>query len=91
MGDPLAPENLLKASGRGIFFMRSFMDDVTLRVQATADGSPMVKRLAAHGWPEPLPPVFWLPHRGRHARGGVQLANLAPSTCASTKRARSTS
>ncbi|MGE5358250.1 MAG: ATP-binding protein [Bacteroidales bacterium] len=30
VGDPLAPENLLKASGRGIFFMRSFMDDVSL-------------------------------------------------------------
>ncbi len=29
--DPLAPENLLKASGRGIFFMRNFMDDVSLR------------------------------------------------------------
>lgn len=28
--DPLAPENVLKSSGRGIFFMRSFMDDVTL-------------------------------------------------------------
>jgi len=27
--DPLAPENLLKAFGRGIFFMRQFMDDVT--------------------------------------------------------------
>jgi serine/threonine-protein kinase RsbW len=26
--DPLAPENLLKATGRGIFFMRSFMDEV---------------------------------------------------------------
>lgn len=30
LADPLAPENLLKASGRGIFFMRSFMDDVQL-------------------------------------------------------------
>ncbi len=30
IADPLAPENLLKASGRGIFFMRSFMDDVSL-------------------------------------------------------------
>lgn len=30
VGNPLEPENLLKASGRGIFFMRSFMDDVTL-------------------------------------------------------------
>jgi serine/threonine-protein kinase RsbW len=27
--DPLAPENLLRADGRGIFFMRSFMDDVS--------------------------------------------------------------
>jgi len=26
--DPLAPENLLKAYGRGIFFMRQFMDEV---------------------------------------------------------------
>jgi serine/threonine-protein kinase RsbW len=36
--DPLAPENLLKASGRGIFFMRSFMDDVQL---ARAEGGGM--------------------------------------------------
>ena len=28
--DPLAPENLLKSSGRGIFLIRSFMDDVQL-------------------------------------------------------------
>jgi serine/threonine-protein kinase RsbW len=31
VADPLAPENILKSSGRGIFFMRSFMDDVTLQ------------------------------------------------------------
>ncbi len=31
IANPLAPENLMKSSGRGIFFMRSFMDDVTLR------------------------------------------------------------
>jgi serine/threonine-protein kinase RsbW len=31
LSDPLAPENLLKASGRGIFLIRSFMDDVQLR------------------------------------------------------------
>ena len=31
VADPLAPENMLKSSGRGIFFMRSFMDDVALR------------------------------------------------------------
>jgi serine/threonine-protein kinase RsbW len=47
IADPLAPENLLKASGRGIFFMRSFMDDVTLR-RADEGGMEvrMVKKLA---------------------------------------------
>jgi serine/threonine-protein kinase RsbW len=53
LADPLAPENLLKSSGRGIFLIRNFMDDVQLqrapqggmeirmvkRVQATAGGS----------------------------------------------------
>jgi serine/threonine-protein kinase RsbW len=28
VGDPLAPENRLKTSGRGIFYMKTFMDDV---------------------------------------------------------------
>ena len=31
LADPLAPENLLKSSGRGIFLIRNFMDDVTLQ------------------------------------------------------------
>jgi serine/threonine-protein kinase RsbW len=31
LADPLAPENMLKSSGRGIFLMRNFMDDVSLR------------------------------------------------------------
>jgi serine/threonine-protein kinase RsbW len=30
LADPLAPENLLKSSGRGIFLIRNFMDDVQL-------------------------------------------------------------
>ncbi len=29
--DPLAPENLLRGSGRGIFLIRSFMDEVQFR------------------------------------------------------------
>jgi serine/threonine-protein kinase RsbW len=29
--DPLSPENLMKGSGRGILFMRNYMDDVSLR------------------------------------------------------------
>lgn len=28
VADPLAPENRLKTSGRGIFYMKTFMDDV---------------------------------------------------------------
>jgi serine/threonine-protein kinase RsbW len=31
VANPLAPENLLKSSGRGIFLIRNFMDDVTLQ------------------------------------------------------------
>jgi serine/threonine-protein kinase RsbW len=31
VADPLAPENLLKSSGRGIFLIRNFMDDLQLR------------------------------------------------------------
>ena len=31
VADPLAPENLLKSSGRGIFLIRNFMDDVQLQ------------------------------------------------------------
>jgi serine/threonine-protein kinase RsbW len=45
LADPMAPENLLKASGRGIFLIRSFMDEVAL--QRAAEGGMeivMVKR-----------------------------------------------
>ncbi len=44
--DPLAPENLLKPSGRGIFYIRSFMDQVDF--QQTDNGGmqvQMIKRL----------------------------------------------
>ncbi|MEN3340123.1 MAG: serine/threonine-protein kinase RsbW [Acidobacteriota bacterium] len=48
VADPLAPENMLKSSGRGIFFMRSFMDDVVLR-RAAQGGMEvrMVKKLVS--------------------------------------------
>ena len=48
VADPLAPENILKSSGRGIFFMRNFMDDVTLR-RGDEGGMEvrMMKKLAA--------------------------------------------
>ncbi len=47
VADPLAPENMLKSSGRGIFLIRSFMDDV--RLQRAPDGGMevrMVKRVS---------------------------------------------
>ena len=48
IADPLAPENLLKSSGRGIFFMRSFMDDIQLaRLPEGGMEVRMVKRLHA--------------------------------------------
>ncbi len=29
LGDPTSPDNLLRSNGRGIFYMRQFMDNVT--------------------------------------------------------------
>src|ERR1700681_4819989 len=36
VGDPLSPENRLKTSGRGIFYMKTFMDEV--RIESPAEG-----------------------------------------------------
>ena len=41
--DPTAPENILKDSGRGIFFMRSFMDEVDWLIRP--DGGTTVRML----------------------------------------------
>ena len=41
IADPLAPENLLKASGRGIFLIRSFMDD--MRLERAPQGGMVVR------------------------------------------------
>lgn len=43
--DPLLPENLLKTSGRGVFYIRSFMDSVEFR-ESAGNGTEvrMVKR-----------------------------------------------
>jgi serine/threonine-protein kinase RsbW len=46
VADPLAPENVLKSSGRGIFLIRNFMDDLQLRrVPGGGMEVRMVKRL----------------------------------------------
>jgi serine/threonine-protein kinase RsbW len=43
--DPLAPENLLKGSGRGIFLMRAFMDEVRFRKVNPGTEIILIKRL----------------------------------------------
>ena len=44
--DPLAPENLLRGSGRGIFLIRSFMDEVHFRQLHPGTELTLVKLLA---------------------------------------------
>jgi len=56
IADPLAPENLLKASGRGIFLIRNFMDYV--QVQRAPEGGMeirMTKRAQAGDAANPSP------------------------------------
>lgn len=48
--DPLAPENLLKTSGRGIFLIRSFMDDVQINPSQAGTEIKLVKHV--HGTAE---------------------------------------
>jgi serine/threonine-protein kinase RsbW len=43
--NPLAPENLLKTSGRGIFLMRSFMDEVEIRPSQTGTEVNLIKHV----------------------------------------------
>jgi serine/threonine-protein kinase RsbW len=45
--NPLAPENLLKTSGRGIFLMRSFMDVVEIRPSSAGTELKLIKHV--HG------------------------------------------
>jgi serine/threonine-protein kinase RsbW len=45
--DPLAPENILKSSGRGIFLIRSFMDEVVL--QPAPEGGMEVRMIKRAG------------------------------------------
>jgi serine/threonine-protein kinase RsbW len=49
--DPLAPENLLKTSGRGIFLIRSFMDDVQITPSKAGTEIKLIKHVpgAAEG------------------------------------------
>jgi serine/threonine-protein kinase RsbW len=55
--DPLAEENLLKTSGRGIFLMRTFMDEFDVR-HSNRGGAELVmaKRYPSHRNAPPSPP-----------------------------------
>jgi len=44
--DPLAPENLMRGTGRGIFLIRSFMDEVHFRQLHPGTELTLVKHLA---------------------------------------------
>jgi len=44
--DPLAPENLLRGTGRGIFLIRSFMDEVKFRQLYPGTELTLIKHLA---------------------------------------------
>ncbi len=46
--DPLAPENLMKQSGRGIFLIRAFMDDIKFRKLEPGTEITLIKRLPGH-------------------------------------------
>jgi serine/threonine-protein kinase RsbW len=47
--DPLSPDNLLRGSGRGIFLIRSFMDEVHFRQLHPGTELTLVKHLAPVG------------------------------------------
>ena len=50
LANPLDPENLLKSSGRGIYLIRCFMDDV--RLERLPDGMQVVMTKRVHGLPD---------------------------------------
>jgi serine/threonine-protein kinase RsbW len=47
--DPLAPENLLRGSGRGVFLIRAFMDEVHFRQLHPGTELTLIKHLAPAG------------------------------------------
>ncbi len=44
--DPLAPENLMRGSGRGIFLMRSFMDEIHYKQLQPGTELTLIKHLS---------------------------------------------
>ena len=48
VADPLAEENLLRTSGRGIFLMRAFMDDLAVRRGPTGGADLVMSKKLPH-------------------------------------------
>jgi serine/threonine-protein kinase RsbW len=48
VADPLAEENLLRTSGRGIFLMRAFMDDLAVRRGPTGGADLVLSKKLPH-------------------------------------------
>jgi serine/threonine-protein kinase RsbW len=55
ISDPLAPENLLRASGRGIFLARAFMDQVDVQPSSSGTSVLLIKHRQLH--PPAAPPA----------------------------------
>ena len=95
VADPLAPENMLKSSGRGIFLIRNFMDDVQLRrVPEGGMEIRMVKQRRpadACSRDAARPAVPRHRHRSRRPRRRPADAPGSAPAFASTRRAPSTS
>jgi serine/threonine-protein kinase RsbW len=49
VADPLSEENLLRTSGRGIFLMRAFMDDLAVRRGAKGGAHLVMTKNLPHG------------------------------------------
>jgi serine/threonine-protein kinase RsbW len=47
--DPIAPENLLKSSGRGVFLMRAFMDEIRFQNMSPGTEVVMIKFVRGEG------------------------------------------
>ena len=61
LGDPLDPRNIFRANGRGIFFMKSFVDDVVFQ------------RLGRGGMEVRMEKRVGKGRSGRHSTGGARV------------------
>jgi len=55
VADPLTEENLLKSSGRGIFLMRAFMDDLEVRRGRRGGAELVMTKRYRNSYPSNLP------------------------------------